>query len=149
MFYAQRQMYPASAHLELPWVQPANLWLQAFSWIRANTPPDALFALDPHYETLPAEDFHGFRALAERSALADYEKDGGMAARVPSLAPRWLKEVTALNGWRNFQSTDFVRIKETFGVTWIVLSTKDAANSQAKDIQCPYANQEVQVCHLY
>jgi hypothetical protein len=149
MLYAQRQMYPASAHLELPWVQPANPWLQAFSWISANTPSDALFALDPHYETLPAEDFHGFRALAERSVLADYEKDGGMAARVPSLAPRWLKEVTTLNGWKDFQPKDFGRLKETFGVTWIVLSTKDAAYSQAKDMQCPYANQEVQVCHLY
>ena len=95
MFYAQRQMFPASAHLELPGVQPQNPWLQAFAWIRENTPVDALFALDPHYTTLPGEDFHGFRALAERSVLADYEKDGGMAARVPRLAPRWLKEVTA------------------------------------------------------
>jgi hypothetical protein len=34
-------------------------------------------------------------------------------------------------------------------VTWIVLSTKNAAYSQSQDMQCPYANQEVQVCHLY
>ena len=53
-----------------------NAWLQAFAWIRQNTPVDGLFALDPHYMTLPGEDYHGFRALAERSVLADYEKDG-------------------------------------------------------------------------
>src|SRR5262249_12813944 len=74
MFYAQREMYPASAHLEMPWTVPDNDWLQAFAWIHDNTSTDAFFALDPHYEKLPGEDYHGFRALAERSALADYEK---------------------------------------------------------------------------
>ena len=39
----------------------------------------------PTTNRCPGEDSHGFRALAERSALADYEKDGGMAARVPRL----------------------------------------------------------------
>lgn len=150
MFYAQRQLYPGSAHLELPWVAPANPWLQAFSWIKANTPSAALFALGPHYETLPGEDYHGFRALAERSALADYEKDAGMAARVPSLAPRWLKEVTALNGWTNFQTKDFERLKNNFGVTWIVLSGEDVAYSrESQALHCPYANGHVRVCRLY
>ncbi len=49
MFYAQRQMFPATAHLELPGAAPQNPWLQAFAWIRQNTPVDSLFALDPHY----------------------------------------------------------------------------------------------------
>jgi hypothetical protein len=149
MFYAQRQMYPASTHLEMPWLAPQNGWLQAFGWIRENTPTNALFALDPHYETLPTEDYHGFRALAERSVLADYEKDGGMAARVPSLAPRWLKEVTALNGWRNFQPADFARLKADFGVSWIVLSRADALYTQPAMMECPYRNEDVKVCRLY
>jgi len=151
MFYAQRQMYPASPHLELPFVATGNGWLQAFAWIRQNTPVDTVFALDPHYETLPDEDYHGFRALAERSVLADYEKDGGMACRVPRLAPRWLKEVTALNGWRNFQPADFQRLRDDYGVAWVVLSRAYAQYpvSDTNDMTCPYQNQEVKVCRLY
>ena len=151
MLYAQRQLYSASPHLELPWVQSRNPWLQAFAWIRQNTPTDALFALDPHYETLPAEDYHGVRALAERSALADYEKDGGMAARVPSLAPRWLKEVSALEGWHTFQPSDFQRLNKEFRVTWIVLSAQDREFPVQipEGMTCPYRNQQVRVCRLY
>ncbi len=150
MFYAQRQMYPASQHLELPFVSPNNDWLRAFDWIRLYTPVDSLFAVDPHYETLPREDYHGFRALAERSVLADYEKDGGMAARVPRLAPRWLREVTALNDWRTFQAADFARLRNDFGVTWVVLSREDAEYSKPDPtlMSCPYGNENVKVCRL-
>lgn len=150
MFYAQREMYPASPHLELPFVHPQDGWLAAFAWIRQNTPADDLFAIDPHYETLPGEDQHGFRALAERSVLADYEKDAGMAARVPSLGPRWLKEVTALNGWRNFGPADFDRLNREFGVTWFVFSRGDAQFSftQPDHVSCLYRNDDVTVCRL-
>jgi hypothetical protein len=150
MFYVQRHMYAASSHLEVPFVSPESGWLRAFDWIRLYTPSDSVFAIDPHYEALPGEDYHGFRALAERSVLADYEKDAGMAARVPSLAPRWLKEVTALDGWRTFRAADFQRLKNDFGVTWFVLSAADAefSNTQPSPIVCPYANEEVKVCRL-
>jgi len=154
MFYVQRQMYPASAHLELPGIAPQNAWLQAFTWIRQNTPVDSRFALDPHYMTLPGEDYHGFRALAERSTLADYEKDGGMAARVPRPAPRWLEEVNAQRGWRNFQAADFQRLKHDFGVTWVILSRpgdqgSNANHNAASGMTCPYQNSQLQVCRLY
>jgi len=155
MFYAQRQMYPATAHLELPegalpGLALSNPWLEAFAWIRQNTPTDSLFALDPHYVTLPGEDYHGFRALAERSVLADYDKDGGMAARVPHLAPRWLREVTAQSGWRTFQAADFQRLKSEFGVNWVILSRSDRAFSDSPPgWTCPYRNELVAVCHLY
>jgi hypothetical protein len=151
MFFAQRQMYSGSPHLELPFTQSPNLWVQAFGWIRQNTPVDALFAIDPHYETLPGEDQHGFRGLAERSVLADYEKDAGMAARVPGLAPRWLKEVTALNGWRKFHSADFARLNKDFGVSWFVLSRADDQffSGQPHHFECPYENDRVRVCRLY
>jgi hypothetical protein len=152
MYYAQRQMYPATAHLELPGVEPQNDWLQAFAYIRESTPIDSLFALDPHYMTLSGEDYHGFRALAERSALADYEKDGGMAARVPRLAPRWLKEVNAQNGWRNFQAADFQRLEREFGVTWVIIPRPDvhfAQDQGGQGMMCPYGNRRLQVCRLY
>ncbi len=153
MFYAQRQMHAASPHLELPGVAPQNAWLQAFAWTRQNTPVDSLFALDPHYMTLPGEDYHGFRALAERSVLADYEKDGGMAARVPRLAPRWLKEVNAQTGWQNFQPADFQRLKNDFGVTWVILTRADTPSAvqpeAAYGMTCPYQNRQLEVCRLY
>lgn len=159
MFFAQRQMYRAYPHLELPGAVSVNPWSLAFSWIRQNTPADSLFAVDPHYMTLPYEEYHGFRALAERSVLADYEKDGGMAARVPRIAPRWLKEVSALDGWRNFQSADFHRLKSEFGVDWIVLArpgkpdeytpTSEAKEASPPGMTCPYQNRQVRVCRLY
>ena len=142
----ERQMFPATEHVELPNSLTRNTWLQTFAWIRQNTPTDALFALDPHYMELPGEDYHGFRALAERSALADYDKDAGMAARVPSLAPRWLKEVNATNGWKNFQAADFVRLKRDFGVTWVVLSQPPTDLSA---MMCPYQHGDLSVCRLY
>lgn len=164
MFYAQRQMFPATKHLELPGATTNNAWLQAFAWIRQNTPVDSLFALDPHYVTLPGEDYHGFRALAERSVLADYDKDGGMAARVPRLAPRWLREVNAQTGWRDFQPADFQRLKNEFGVNWVILSRTDAiaqhdagrdaggdqsGTAAPAGLTCPYQNAQLKVCRLY
>jgi len=150
MFYAQRHLYPSSEHLEMPFVHSRNDWVQAFVWIRTNTPVDSLFAVDPHYEALPGEDYHGFRALAERSVLADYEKDAGMAARVPSLAPRWLNEVSARNGWEHFDRTDLQRLKLDFGATWFIFSRADELFSvRPADIACPYENQSLKVCHLY
>lgn len=143
MFYAQRQMYPATAHLELPGAPPGNDWVAAFAWVRGNTPADSLFALDPYYMELPGEDFHGFRALAERSALADFVKDAGMAARVPRLAPRWLREVDATRGWRNFKPADFQALNKTFGVNWVVL-----AQTGADGMNCPYQNRSVSVCRI-
>lgn len=150
MFYAQRSMYRASPHLELPFVWPENPWLRAFDWIRQYTPVNSYFAIDPRYETLPGENQHGFRALAERSVLADYDKDAGMVARVPGLAPRWLREVTALNGWRTFHPADFERLQKTFGVNWVVLSRADSqfATPAAASMICPYANEDVKVCRL-
>jgi len=150
MFYAQRNLYPSSEHLELPFGHSRNDWLQAFAWIRTNTPVDSLFAVDPHYEALPGEDYHGFRALAERSVLADYEKDAGMAARVPSLAPRWLNEASARNGWSHFGSADLQRLENDFGTTWFIFSRADELFSvQQTDLACPYENRSLKVCHLY
>jgi hypothetical protein len=143
MFFAQRQMYPATAHLELPGLASRNNWVDAFRWISLNTPVDSQFALDPRYMELPGEDYHGFRALAERSVLADEIKDAGMAARVPSLAPRWLREEKAQHGWRNFQRPDFLRLKQEFGVNWVVLQAPGVDG-----LSCPYRNPQVLVCRV-
>ncbi len=110
-----------SQHLELPWRQPANPWLQAFAWIRANTPENAYFALDPHYMEAPGEDYHGFRALAERSQLADAVKDAAVVTQVPELGPVWVRQMEAEEGWRNFKLADFERLKADFGVDWVLV----------------------------
>lgn len=38
MFVAQRALFPASAHVEWPGAASRNRWVQAFVWIRQNTP---------------------------------------------------------------------------------------------------------------
>jgi hypothetical protein len=134
---------PASAHLELPGLRPANPWLQAFAWIRANTPRDAYFALDPEYLRAPGEDFHGFRALAERSSLADAVKDGGVATEVPALAPAWARQVAAAAGWRHFERADFERLKTEFGVDWALVALPQTAG-----LSCAWHNRELAVCRI-
>jgi hypothetical protein len=121
MFFAQRRILPASQHLELPGRAPRNPWLQAFAWIRWNTPPGAYFALDPMFLAHPGEDYHGFRALAERSRLADGLKDAAVVTQVPELAARWSEQVDASAEWGNFGERDFERLNARFGVDWAVL----------------------------
>ena len=143
MFYVQRQTFPASPHLEFPGTVSQNPWLEAFAWIRQNTPPGSYFALDPYYMERPGEDFHSFRALAERSALADYVKDPSVATQVPRLAPRWLEEVTAQEGWPHFQAADFQRLKKRFGVDWVVVES-----APVPGMECPYHNELLSVCRI-
>ena len=100
MFFVQRQTYPASAHLELPGRAPRNPWVQAFVWARGHTPQDALFALDAHYITRDGEDAQTFRAIAERSAVADYSKDGGEASITPGLTEAWVRGSGGADGAR-------------------------------------------------
>jgi hypothetical protein len=143
MFYAQRQLYPGTTHLELPARPSSNPWVQAFRWISKNTPVDSLFALDPQYMGMAGEDYHGFRALAERSVLADALKDPCIVVRVPSLGPRWLREVSAQRGWRDFQKSDFSRLKADTGVDWVVLT-----NPAVAGMKCPYHNDRLSVCRV-
>jgi hypothetical protein len=143
MSYAQLQMFPASSHMELPGSRSANQWVRAFAWVKANTPESSYFALDPTYMELEGEDFHGFRGLAERSALADNLKDPGMVARVPRLAARWEAESDAQRGWKDFQAADFRRLKARFGIDWVVL-----AGPRVTDLDCPYRDGSLRVCRV-
>ena len=147
MFYAERQMFPATEHFEWPGAASRNCWVQAFEWISKNTPTDSQFAIDPYYMALPGEDYHGFRALAERSVLADYIKDAGMVARVPRLAERWQAEVDAQRDWKHFRAADFEHLKNRFGVDWVVLA-RQPANSETAGLPCPYQNGQVLVCRV-
>jgi hypothetical protein len=99
--------------------------------------------MDPEYMALPGEDQHGFRAIAERSRLADEVKDSGAVTMFPALANEWRYQVQAERGWRNFQAADFARLQRRFGVNWVVLQ-----EGQTAGLNCPYRNQQVAVCRL-
>lgn len=143
MFIAQRSLFPASAHVELPWAAPRNKWAQAFLWIRQNTPVDSRFAIDPDYMQIRGEDSIGFRALAQRSRLADAVKDSGSVSMFPALASAWYEQWQAQKDWKNFQHANFLRLKELYGVNWLVLQ-----QPQADGFSCPYRNSVVAVCQI-
>ncbi|MFZ0924788.1 MAG: hypothetical protein WA020_17105, partial [Candidatus Acidiferrales bacterium] len=142
---AQVQLFPATRHVEWPGAAPINPWLQAFVWIRGNTPTDAIFALDPNYMALPAENYQGFRATAERSRLADAKKDWSDAVLYPwlPLADDAFAQTEAAAGWKNFGPADFARLKKTYDVSWVVLQQPGASG-----LNCPYENAVVRVCRI-
>ncbi|HEY6412611.1 MAG TPA: hypothetical protein VIX42_02920 [Edaphobacter sp.] len=147
MVLAERRTFPASAHVELPtdfrWSAPRNAWVQAFLWIRQNTPKDALLALDADYITRPGEDAQCFRAIAERSALPDYSKDGGEASITPELTHAWVEGQTAQSGLSEATDAHRIAALRPLGVEWVVLE-----RSAATAFVCDYTNEAVKVCRL-
>lgn len=143
MFLTQQYAYPSLAHVEWPWVQPANPWEQAFLWIRKNAPADAFFAVDPDYQGLPQEDTVGFRAMTERGVLADRSKDGGIAAIDPALAERWWQQTEAVQGFSHWNDAERAQNLAPYGVSWIVLPATATTH-----FACPYRNTAVMVCQL-
>jgi hypothetical protein len=143
MFASQRVEFSASQHLEMPSRPPANSWLEAFAWVRTNTPENAYFALDPHYLEAPGEDYHSFRALAERSQLADAVKDASVVTMVPELGPEWERQTEATQGWTDFRLGDFERLKAEFGVDWVLVKLPAPAG-----LACQWHNNELAVCRI-
>jgi hypothetical protein len=143
MAYAQDRLTPASQHFELPGRESQNAWVRAFSWVRHNTPENAYFALDPRYMGLSGEDQHGFRALAQRSALADAVKDSGAASMFPALASPWTDQVNAQRGWETFHREDFLRLRKNYGVDWVVVQSPGVPG-----LPCPYVTGQLLVCRI-
>lgn len=143
MFAAQRSLFPASAHLELPGRDTKNPWAQAFLWIRQNTPTDALFAVGPDYMHATGEDTLGFRCLAQRSRLADTTKDGGVASMFPRLAEEWREQVKAQSPWKDLRAEDFARLRDKYKVSWVVVQQPGVAG-----LDCAYQNAAVRICEL-
>ncbi len=143
MFVAQRSLFPASAHIEWPGVAPKNEWAQAFVWVRDNTPVNAVFALDPDFMQLRGEDNTGFRCLAQRSRLADLSKDSGAVSMFPPLAEEWWTEVQAQTPWKSFRTEDFLRLKNNYGVSWVLVQQPGIAG-----LDCAYQNAAVRVCRI-
>lgn len=143
MWAFQAASYPFSRHLEWPGSVGTSDWTAAFFWIRGHTPRDAVFALDPNYMAIPEDDQHGFRAVAERSALADGVKDSGAVALFPQLADQWKAQVLAQSGWQQFELADFERLARRYPVTWVVARRPSPAG-----LVCPYENRDLAVCRI-
>jgi hypothetical protein len=140
---AQFLVYTSASHVELPWRQPRNPWVQAFHWVRENTPKNAVFALDANYIDAPAEDTEGFRAIARRASIADASKDGGAAAIFPQLAQPWLAQSTASRNLSGVSDADRIQRLAPLHVSWLVLK-----QSAVTGFDCPYHNAMVKVCRL-
>lgn len=149
-----RATFPASAHIEWPeafarstvgrlFGRQTNSWQEAFVWIRENTPRDAVFALDPHYITASGEDAQSFRAVAERSALPDYSKDGGVVTNEPGLASEWIQGQTAQRELEGEDDAHRLAALVPLGVGWVVLQ-----KSTTTGFNCMYENRAVKVCRL-
>jgi hypothetical protein len=143
LFAGQRLTYPASNHIEWPGMPPANRWQQAFLWIRDHTPRDAIFALDNDYIETPGEDAQGFRATAERSTVADYFKDGGIASNFRAAAVPWVQGSQATAHLNSASDGQRLARLKPFGVTWIVLPAQSATA-----FPCPFVNAGVRVCRI-
>ena len=154
MMAAERRTFPASRHLELPaglpWggavdsrMNSRNQFERAFVWISRNTPRDALFALDAQYISERGEDAQGFRAIAERSVLPDFSKDGGVVANEPELAAEWLRGEMAQAELNTEPDDRRIAKLRPLGVTWLMLG-RDAVTG----FVCEYANEAVKVCRL-
>jgi hypothetical protein len=143
MVLLQQSTFPASQHVEWPGSNNGNTWMSAFLWIRSHTPKGAVFALDPNYMVRAGEDAHGFRAVAERSVLADSVKDSGAVSLFPRLATEWESQVGAGRGLDHFAPADFERLLKRYPVTWILTTRPGPAG-----LTCPYENQELTVCRM-
>ena len=143
MWTVDAKTFPASPHIEWPGVPYRNGWLAAFKWVSGNTPKDAYFVLDPDYLNLPGVDVHGFRALAERSALADRLKDSGAASVFPELSEGWKDQVSAQSGWKSIRDADFRNLRDRFGVQWLVVES-----TRSLSFECPYRNAVAMVCRI-
>jgi hypothetical protein len=143
MAWVQARTFPDVAHLELPWEAPHNGWEQAFVWVREHTPSNAVVALDANYISAAGEDSENFRAIAERSALPDYSKDGGVASIAPALSGEWLMGERAQAGLDERVGAKALARLRGFGVSWFVVTATTHTSAE-----CPYANPEIKVCRL-
>ena len=136
--FVQLRTFPNSAHLEILQGEPGNGWESGFLWIREHTARDAVFALDANYITSASEDAQNFGAIAERSALPDYSKDGGIAAIAPGLTGEWIYGETAQQHLNDETDAERAARLRFAAVEWIVLSR--TAKTKAP---CVYTNESI------
>jgi hypothetical protein len=89
------------------------------------------------------EDSYGLRGLAERSLLAENQKDPGAATVFPDLASEWREQVHAQYGIETFNASAFHELRTRYNVSWAVLPT-----TASVPLDCPYRNEAAQVCQV-
>jgi hypothetical protein len=100
--------------------------------------------VDSRYFMDAGTDVHGFRSISERSALADYFKDGGVVSLFPSLADEWKAMTNATYGLNHFNAADFRRLRSEYtAVSWTVIHGAAPA-----DMHCPYQQRGYSVCQI-
>jgi hypothetical protein len=92
---------------------------------------------------IAGEDQHGFRAVAERSALADGVKDSGAVSLFPQLASHWKSQMDAQKGWETFGRRDFEHLAKLYPVTWILTRSPGPVG-----LACPYQSEGLSVCRI-
>jgi hypothetical protein len=144
MFLVARQTYPNSAQIEWPSATSPNSWVRALLWIRRNTPENAVFAVDANYFRDSVVDVHGFRAISERSALADRYKDSGVVSLFPALAEEWKQMSEATTGLNHFSAEQFRQLRSEYPqVSWTVIH-----GSAPLGMDCPYQQDSFTVCRM-
>jgi len=144
MFCIARSTYPRSAHIEIPSKTSSNPWVNTLLWVRSNTPSDAVFAVDSRYFKDEPMDVHGFRSISERSALADYYKDGGVVSLFPELADEWKQMSNATYGLNHFSRGQFEYLRKEYPeVNWTVIHGDAPAG-----MDCPYQKSSFVVCRM-
>jgi hypothetical protein len=100
--------------------------------------------VDSRYFKDEVADVHGFRAVSERSALADYFKDSGVVSLFPGLADEWKQMSNATYGLNQFSADRFRTLKEEYPeVTWTVIH-----GSAPAGMACPYQQGGYAVCRV-
>lgn len=141
MYWSACLSFVGSVHLELPG-QKVSSWQEAFLWARDHTPKDAIFGMEPSLLYTAGEDEQGFRAISERSALAD-DKDAGVVVVFPALAREWATQRNAEAGVNRMTDAERREHLHSFGVNWMLLAP-DATTS----LDCPYQNSAVKICQM-
>jgi hypothetical protein len=66
-----------------------------------------------------------------------------VVTQVPELGPVWERQVKAQEGWPKFQLADFERLKNDFGVDWVLV-----AYPQPAGLVCTWHNGSLSVCQV-
>ena len=61
----------------------------------------------------------------------------------PPLSVPWLEQYQDAKNWKQFGREDFERLRQKYGVTWVVLE-----QPSPDGLNCPYQNVAVRVCRL-
>ncbi len=99
--------------------------------------------MDDMYITSAGEDSQNFRAIAERSALPDYSKDGGIASIAPRLSAEWMRGEAAQKDLDDATDAQRMAKLRASSVDWVVLP-----KGTPTAFDCAYANTAAKVCRL-